>query len=919
MRSFRSSGFSVLSALAALSLTWSIVAAPIAASAQAVPATSVTGTVLDERNALPVAGATVVLAQNGQTVATTTTDGFGHYTIASISPGVYSVVIRAAGYSPSQSADVAVVAGSKTTIDATLQLSATSAQTGLTTIGHTSTTANALTAATTISQSISTENLTRTGQIRIGDQLGTLPGVNFSTSSSVGDDASVSLRGFGPDETASLLDGHPVGPLGVGSGGFNFSLGPAFGLSQVDVTYGSGAQGLYGSDTIGGAINYVTIGPTLKPQYSFQEQIGGAGIRSTGLTATGTTGKFGYAFAAGRLGEYGDFYPGAIPQAARPNNVDPSSVNPYGGCQGQSMANGPNDVSQCNLAQNTYAVSQNTEQSLLLGKVVYSLSNATKVTGTVYDAVQWSDSTGNGDNDYLPYSTRLKQVQQQTSDCTLPGGGAGYTVTTDAAGDTACYTAQQWAAQSYGPDGGGAGRQRSTRMGDYNLDLTTSLGANDFTFDAFKNNYVFWKDSSLAGGIGPTGLLLGAKTYADYYNTTGYLASDEIVTGKNDFSIGYTLWHQLQTGNEDDINGVIPNTASYFGEWSAFARDNYMFTDRVSGFLNMWLKHSSVSGDTTFDPRATLQFRPTRNDVLQVTYGRSDGAPSPQLKQIGPVIATDPGASLTSVNCNGYNDIASAANPGLKSESANDFEAGYGHRFGADSNVQLNAYVTHVTNQLFGASEPVNAYGVGNIVFEPNALASYINKFASQCGYTLNNATVLQYLSVSTTYNASSALARGIELSGRARINKIAYVDYEYSVESSAQVGIDNNILENNPTVINGAQLPGIPLHQATLSLDVAPGPYEFRIDNYYVSANNGYNRPAYWHSNAFVSRVFAHGRTLLTLGGTNIFNQAVAYYGLLGLGNVPAANSFNPGLQPANEEFGLPPATLTLTLQQKF
>jgi hypothetical protein len=106
-------------------------------------------------------------------------------------------------------------------------------------------------------------------------------------------------------------------------------------------------------------------------------------------------------------------------------------------------------------------------------------------------------------------------------------------------------------------------------------------------------------------------------------------------------------------------------------------------------------------------------------------------------------------------------------------------------------------------------------------------------------------------------------------------------------------------------------------LQQATLSLDVEPGPWEFRIDNYYTATNNGFNRPAYWHSNMFLSRSFGKG-TLLTLGGTDIFNQAVQYYGYLGLGTAPITNAVS-GVSPVpNEEFGLAPAQLTLTLQQK-
>jgi len=884
-----------------------------AAFAQASGATIV-GLVIDLKSALPLTGASVVVRQDATRVASTTTDDSGHYTINSIAPGIYTVTIGASGYDAQENSSVVVAAGGTTAISAALTHSATS--TGATAvIGRVTNNANALSAATTISQQISVADLTRTGQIRIADQLGTLPGVNLSTSSSVGDDVSLNLRGFGSDETASLLDGHPVGPLGVGSGGFNFSLGPAFGLSQVDVTYGSGAQGLFGSDTIGGAVNFITIDPTATPQFSFQQQIGGFGILSTGITATGTLGKLGYAMAGGRLGEWGDFYPGNVAQSARPDNVSSNSAMPNGACAGSST-----DVSACNLLLNTYAVSQNTQQTVGLGKLTYAISPATNIRASAYDAVQWSDSTGNGDNDFLPYSTRLGQVQSGATNCVTGNGTAGYTVTTDpVAGATSCYTAQQFAAATSGPDGGGAVRQRSTSMRDYDLAVNTTAGIHNITVSAFANNYSYWKYSSLAGGVDAGGDLLGSPTFADYYNTLGFLASDEFTIGNNDLSFGFTTWHQLQTGTEDDSSGITPEIPTgYFGEWSYFARDTYTLSKQVSFFLNAWMKHSSVSERTTFDPRATLQFRPTRNDVVQFTYGRSDGAPSPQLKLAGAAVASDPGASLTSVSCTGFNDVTSAGNPNLQSESANDFEAGIGHRFSGDSNVQLNAYVTTVTNQLFSASQPLLQYGLGNVVFAPGALQTYLQRLQSQCpAQNITAASLPQYLSVSTTYNAAQALARGVELTGRERINHLAYIDYGYYVESSTKTGISDQILMSNPTVVNGSQLAGIPLQQATLSLDVAPGPWEFRIDNYYTATNNGFNRPAYWHSNMFLSRSFGKG-TLLTLGGTNIFNQAVQYYGYLGLGTAPITNAVS-GVSPVpNEEFGLAPAQLTLTLQQK-
>jgi outer membrane receptor protein involved in Fe transport len=889
-------------------------------------AATITGLVIDHRTALPVSGATVKVKQGDVEVSSTSTDGSGHYTISGINPGIYAITIAANGYAPSANNGTVVLAGSNV-LNAGLSLTSNS-RSDTDVIGRVSGNSNSLSAATTISQQINAQSITQVGEIRVADALKTLPATNMSTSSSVGDDVSINLRGFGSSETAALLDGHPVGPMGVGGGSFNFALGPAFGLTSVDVTYGSGAQGLYGNDTIGGAVNMITISPTATPHFSFQQQVGGFGLTSTGITATGTVGKLGYAFAAGRLGEYGDFFPFQNPQSARPNNVSQNSVTPPGICSGNTDADqnlGLTDVSQCNLNDNTYSFSQNTYQAMLLGKLTYALSPATNIFATAYNGVQWSDSTGNGDNDNIPFSTRLATIQGAAPNCTTGGGSAGYSVISDpttAVPTQSCLTAQQYAAVTSGPDGGGAGRQRATNLRDYSFGGTTTAGIHNITLSGFIDSYQYWKDSSLSLGLDANGGALGGA-FADYNNTIGFVASDEFMLGRNDIGFGFSTWHQLATGTRVDFSsGASPDVpTAYFGEWSYFARDTYTISKQISFFLNAWMKHSSVSEKTTFDPRATLQFRPTKNDVVQFTYGRSDGAPSPSLKNQGPVIAEAPGPSLTSVSCSGFNDVASAGNPNLLPESANDFEVGIGHKFSGDSNIQVNAYVTKVTNQLFGASQPLLAFGIGNVTFQPDALNQYLTRLQSQCpGQNITMASLPQYLSIGTTFNASQALARGLEFSGRQRIAKIAYIDYGYYIESSTQVGIDDNILVNNPTVVNGAQLPGIPLHTANIALDVAPGPWEFRIEDHYIGNNNPLSRPAYWYTNAFLSHSFGKN-TLLTLGGTNIFNNAVSYYGYIGLGTTPMVNpvaalagmTANP-----SEEFGIAPATLTLTFQQK-
>ena len=85
-------------------------------------------------------------------------------------------------------------------------------------------------------------------EARVREAGGAPPGVNSTgSSSSVSDDLSIDIRGLGASETQALLDGHPVGPQGVypinGGGSypdaFNYADSPIFGLSRVQVTFGS--------------------------------------------------------------------------------------------------------------------------------------------------------------------------------------------------------------------------------------------------------------------------------------------------------------------------------------------------------------------------------------------------------------------------------------------------------------------------------------------------------------------------------------------------------------------------------------------------------------------------------------------------------------------------------------------------------
>ena len=67
------------------------------------------------------------------------------------------------------------------------------------------------------------------------------------------------LRGLGAGRTLSLLNGRRAGPAGIRDGvaSFDINVIPVAGLERIEVLK-DGASSIYGSDAIGGVINYIT-------------------------------------------------------------------------------------------------------------------------------------------------------------------------------------------------------------------------------------------------------------------------------------------------------------------------------------------------------------------------------------------------------------------------------------------------------------------------------------------------------------------------------------------------------------------------------------------------------------------------------------------------------------------------------------
>jgi outer membrane receptor protein involved in Fe transport len=879
--------------------------------AQTQPGTVVAGRVLDIDGGLPVARATVQLERSTVVIATGTTDANGSFAFPGQQPGVYNVRVSAKGYQGVRSDDIFVAPNeSRADIQAVLQRSTA----GLKTIGMVNASArSALQSTATINEHLDATVLQQQDYVRSGDALATLPFVNGSTSSSLGDDLTLSIRGFDPTETATLLDGHPIGPIGAFGKGYDFQTSPFWGISGMDVTYGSGATGLYGTATIAGAVDFQTVNPTRTAQSLFTQGIGNDGKEMSGLQFTGSIGKLGYAAAYGVEGTDGELS-GNITQSGlltSPSGSCPGGVNSLPSTRAA-------DVSGC-----TYAVSGDYDLRNAVGKLTYDFSPRTSVALTTYNATDWADSSGNGDTDYNTYpyvlynaTNSLKGNGNQDTQ-TLPGGGSvtctgGFVVLNDTSAGYQCMNPAQYATAFSGPFGGGVGRYHDARNQDYHARVKQVVGTTSFVLDGFVDNYGF--DNIKGPG--------SAHHYTDIYRTHGLLASDELASGKHDLTAGIFLEHQQHVG--DDIGAGTVNPDLMMSMSNYFLRDAYTPNLKFTTFADLAIQRSQETATTYVNPRLSLVFRPTSEDVIRLTGGRSSSVPDPSLLY-GPFSF----GAVQSFNpvCNGgLNSIGSGSSPSLKPESATDAEIAYGHRFNAQTVVQADLYDSTEQDPLVSGNFPLSVVPAGQTLSAAQ-LATYVQKLSQACGpgYTTSN------LGVSTMFNAGSAHYKGVDLNLSTQLATNLKLSAEYAIQSASYSGIGNDILATNAALINGAQFAGVPMHRASLGLGYSsPSGFGARIDGYYVGYPNGLNRYAYRFANFNAFRNV--GRTLtLNVGVNNLFNSDAQQYGLIGEGPFHA---FNPvwaaqqvatgGTVPQNafdegsEEYGLPNRQIWITLTRR-
>lgn len=120
------------------------------------------------------------------------------------------------------------------------------------------------------------------------------PGVHVVDEEGSGLRTNIGIRGLDPDRSRNVLileDGIPVALNPYGEPEMYYT--PAIDrMSRVEIIKGSG-QILFGPQTIGGVINYITADPTLAPETNLQFRAGGSGYFSGQLRHSQTNGNTG--------------------------------------------------------------------------------------------------------------------------------------------------------------------------------------------------------------------------------------------------------------------------------------------------------------------------------------------------------------------------------------------------------------------------------------------------------------------------------------------------------------------------------------------------------------------------------------------------------------------------------------------------
>lgn len=892
--------------------------APVLAADSTATTGSIAGRVVDALSGFPLEGAAVAIV--GSTPSSVVSGPSGRFRVDGLNPGQYTIRIQYPGYQTTLSDPISIAAG--VAQDVTLSLLRAAGGQGVRTLGRTTIRASqSLQRSSIVVKQASVETIERAGVYRLGDYLRTVPQVNLAAATggtdtpSPGDDMYFDIRGIGGLEAVALIDGHPIG-FGINRGknvGFNFETSPTFALRTVQVVYGSGVAGLTPYSSVGGTIDMLTLEPTTQAEANFTQGWGTFNKLVTTFNATGTAGRLGYAVALGTQGIDGPYKSNFPFQPAAA--FDPST--PAG-----------NFLHDVGVYKDDTAV-VNRGDFLKLRYALGNMIRPAHITLSAVNSYYWDDKTGNGDQDFAPYDYSLALAQNALANFSgsCPAGtytptnlnGAPWGTGPDGSpdGGLTCVTPQQAAVIQTGLQGAGTTFQTFT-MADYNFKYDQPVGSGTLALSAYTNRWFQLYDRTYQL---PFISVPGDNPFwvSPQVNTTGGSLTDMFNSRNNDigFGLAYNNYAYLFKANQTKpiLSGAsVTQPSPVVHDDELYMQDVYHpESSPLTTYFNAAEAHSTITNTTYFDPRLALVYNLPHNNVARFATGITAIQPYASYVDL-PFSPVAIGA--INYNCGGLSSIGQVANPNLLPEKANDQELSFGHSFQGGSQVQLTVYTENVPSKIFATLIP--AFGLPPNVIDAATFAAYETAINSHCGTSGPGG-----VGVFSQANVGRLLAQGLDLNGRQHFSRQLFVDYGYTIESSALRAADVVTLQNNPTLIVGSQLPGVPIHKGSIALDATLFKnIDFRLTQTFVSAGNTKNASAYNYGDFVINAPVKQYGTV-NIGISNVFNQQTSYLGYTGTYNgqfghgLPLPlNQFSSGLsayQPlvgsaATELFGLSP-----------
>lgn len=282
----------------------------------------------------PVAGARVTLTAPHRSFAATT-DAKGRFKLKDVPSGTYAIYASASGYAPVTQRTI-TIEEHEAHIELVLSRASTSTLSVIEQVrsapGESVSTSSAP-VVNVNAQSQAAQGVTEVSDT-VWSQLATTPILPLGGGSNA--TVTFALRGPDPTETLVDIDGHNVNNGNTGD--FDLSLIDPAALQTVQLVYGISPSSLVGPNTLGGAINILTLEPTVTP-HAFLRGFGGS-FGSFGETAqaTGSSGRWGYAFSLHRATSSGEVNQSVLapPDAGSPPSSAQTIQNVGSGYFGES-------------------------------------------------------------------------------------------------------------------------------------------------------------------------------------------------------------------------------------------------------------------------------------------------------------------------------------------------------------------------------------------------------------------------------------------------------------------------------------------------------------------------------------------------------------------------------------------------------